>query len=515
MITKFFLGISIAFLLSSTTTTVYAQPELDPTFGSGGKTTVVFGATASADDLVIQPDDRAVMVSRCFSINLQSVPFCAARIHETGSLDTAFRSFETFFGVYTVFDGTRTGDVDGVAVQSDGKIVAVGLGPGTIEPNIAIVRYNPDGSLDSSFGSNGIVLSDISIGSTDHAKKVLIQPDGRLLIVGTTGAQQFVARYLTSGALDASFGSGGVARAITAGTTANGESIALQADGKILAGGATATSYLITRWNSDGSPDRTWDGDGLLTIGSSSSSDGQGIRSLALQTDGRVVALGHDNVIYRFNSNGSIDTTFDFDGSRQALNNPSCNSHDLMISPGGRITVVGEERVGPGPGSTPKDYLTARYLADGSPDLSYSDDGYLNITIGSNDGAWSVAPDSLGRILIAGRTASGTTQNPWENATFSVARLLAPPGAAVGISGRVTAPDGRAVSGALVSAVGGGGVRWAVTNPFGYYRFLNLQAGGQLYAITVSSKRFAFSSRNALLVDEVTSFDFVVEPREQ
>ena len=481
---------------------VHAQPELDTSFAGDGKTRIIFGALASADDIVVQPDNKIVMVSSCGHLFMGFVPICLARVNEDGSLDETFRSSPEVLGVFTLWGA----DVTGVTIQNDGKIVAVGYGVSGNEV-VTMVRYNADGSLDTTFGSGGKLSTDITPGSDTRGKKVMMQPDGKILIVGRTGATQFIARYLTDGTLDASFGIGGVAKASLPGITNNGLSIALQPDGKVLAGGGTTTSYLITRWNSDGTPDTSWDGDGIATVGTGGAGEIQGFRSIALQTDGRVVAAGHNNILYRFNSNGSIDTSFDGDGSRQALENPFAGPHDVMISPGGRITVVGERIQHTGPGTVPYHYLTARYLSDGSPDPSYSDDGLLDIDVDGNDGAWAVAADRFGRIVMAGRSATGTTASPWEQSVFSVARVLAPPNAAVGISGRITGPDGFPMARTIVSVLGGGGGRTTITNPFGFYSFENLQVG-QLYTVSVHVKGLEFDDQVVFLGDSITNLDF-------
>ncbi len=473
----------------------FAQPELDTTFDGDGKTAVIFGATASTDDMAIQPDNQIVLVSACGSIIVGPRPFCAVRVNPNGGVDDTFRSQPDVPGVYANV-GT---DVTGVTLQNDGKIVAVGYA-GTSNENIVIVRWNYSGTLDLPFGGGtGWVITDLS--SSERAKKVMMQPDGKILIVGSTGTSMFVARYLTDGTLDSSFGMGGVARLIIPGINTSGLSIALQADGKILAGGATSSAHLLVRFDSGGLPDNTWDGDGIATIGSASTFEENGLRSIALQADGRVLALGHNNILYRFNSDGSPDLGFDGDGSRQALDVTLVEPHDVMISPGGLITVVGEQRPG-----GPLNYITARYLSNGSPDTTYSDDGFLHIDIGSSDGAWAAAADSLGRIVVAGRSSSCCVQNPFEQPVFSLARLTAPR-SPVGISGRVTDAGGRPVSRAIVTASGGGGVRTAITNPFGFYRFPTLQTG-QVYSVAVNSKRYDFESRNVFVGDEVAGFDF-------
>lgn len=493
---------------------VLAQPELDPTFSGDGKF-VFTSSFHSADDLVIQPDNKIVTVSGCGTI-FGSFGSCLIRINPDGTGDS---TFGTRGGLVFAFAGT---DSTGVAIQSDGKLITVGGGGGSSSDETStIVRYNSNGSLDSSFGSGGIVLANVFAGLDDRATKVAVQSDGKIVVVGYSGdlfantrRDGYVARYLTNGALDTSFASGGIYRITTAaGESSFAHSIVIQSDGMIVVGGAivsTSASYFVLRLDNNGSPDTTWDGDGIRTdVFGSSSFPQWGIQALALQNDGKVLAAGQPgNILYRFNTNGSLDTSFDGDGSRTALNHPSGIPYDVIVTAGGRIAVVGERTTISSPGTVPYLYLTARYLADGSPDLSYSDDGFLDISIGTNNGAHGAGSDSLGRIVIGGRSGSGTTASPWENAQTSVVRLQAP-ASPVRISGRVTGPDGRPDSGAVLRAIDTNGfVLTGRTNPFGYYQFAGALTGFT-YTVTVTSKRCAFTSRSVAVNEAVTGFDFV------
>jgi uncharacterized delta-60 repeat protein len=450
---------------------VSAQPELDTTFNSTGKAVFYIGARASAWKTVVQPDNKIIMVSGCYSQTWAYFPLCTIRLNENGSLDTTFGNFgpPENYGppgtVLTRFYNTfnEDGQAYGLALQTDGKIIVGGPIFASIFGNETngIVRYNPDGRLDSSFGTGGKLIANLTPDETEFLQAVAVQPDGKIVVTGysihplgaptfTATWTQFLARYLADGTLDSSFGTGGVVRTRpSAGTS--GQSIALQSDGKILVGGnhwngfsvypPVFQAYFVTRFNPDGSLDTTWNGSGFISINygdpmGNGVAATSGIRSLAVQPDGRVVALGgFSNTLFRFNTNGSPDTSFDGDGSRQALISGD-SPYDMVITPGGRITVVGLT-----PGYTAPQYLysVARYKQDGSPDLSFSDDGYLGIDISSNtvDGARAVAVDSLGRIVIAGLAGDGNPQNPFENSTFSAARLLAPV-----ISGTVADFDG-------------------------------------------------------------------------
>lgn len=494
----------IGFVLN---TDVSAQPELDTTFGSGGKTVITFGALAWAQDMVVQPDNKIIMVSSCNHIQLSRVPFCAIRVNENGTFDNTFHSNSPTGspGVFTFFDSSGNGNALGAALQSDGKVISVGWVPGNGTEDAALVRYNPDGSHDSSFGSGGKVLTDVTPGSNDRAERVALQPDGKFVIVGTTGTALFVARYLSNGTLDDSFGKDGIARVLP-GDAALGKSIAVQLDGKIVAGGRIPGSYLMTRFNPDGSIDTTWDSDGIQIIPATSPRNG--IISVGIQMDGRVVALGHGNTLFRFNSDGSPDTGFDGDGSRVALNDKE--PLYMMVSASGKINVVGTG-IPPScqfgfPCPTPDlRFFTARYGPDGSPDTAYSGDGFLEIDIsGPYDGARTIAVDPIGRVVVGGLTSQCCNRTWWEQPQYAAARLSAPPVMFVSVSGRVVRADGSPVSNVIVSTQG----MTSRTNPFGYYSFDHVETN-RTYTFSVRARELSIPKRTILVDGQIAGLDFI------
>lgn len=497
----------IGFVLN---TGVPAQTALDPTFGPGGSRVISFNGRAYARDMAIQPDNKIILVSSCGTLEIAHVPFCLVRVNEDGSSDTTFKAgypFNSSWGVYTLFEPTYHGGAEGVVVQPDGKVIAVGFGPGG---KVALIRYNSNGSLDDSFGAGGIVLSHNGV-----AEKAAIQPDGKIVVVGSAEGRMFVARYLSNGTLDSSFG---VATAPIKGS--EGRSLALQPDGKIVAGGLGAGSYLLARFNPDGSPDGAWDGDGVKTIPIDPSGtsfdffEGIGIRSVGIQPDGRVVAVGDKNIIFSFNNDGTPDMGFDGDGSRSVLSGSDKETYSLTISGDGRITVVGtaiaNQPNGPFPVPQPPFlYYTARYNSDGTPDLTFGSGGYFNIGLGMNSGAFAVAPDPIGRIVIAGVSASGLPSLPWLTLVFSAARILGPP-VPVGISGRVTNSNGLPIRGAILKTDVGGTIITAQTNPFGYYSLPGLLTG-ETYSISVSAKGHRISGQNVYVNNQFVTVDFIAQ----
>jgi uncharacterized delta-60 repeat protein len=519
-----FLFLFIGILLTGN---VAAQPELDTTFGTTGG--LLLNNSGFTEDIAVQPDGKVLILAACRTINFpNNHPFCVERTNENGSRDTTFGNFSNGTA-YTLVPGVNPSESvanfsTGIALQSDNKILAVGVATVSVVEHPVFVRYDSNGILDSTFGTGGFIITPI-IG---RAMELVIQPDGKFLVVGIKGTspnyQHFVARYFSDGTIDTSFGSNGISTFAVSGNAAMGLSIALQPDGKILTGGSLTTlpgaptpseSYLLTRLNRDGSLDTTFDNDGFKTIPfgttpdiflSSFSATTRGFLAVAIQTDGRILALGYSNILYRFNPDGTLDTSFDGDGSREALNGNSGSSdvYDLTVTPGGKITVVGHPTI---PAVVTINYRVARYLPNGSPDSGFSNDGFLDInaTFQSVDGAKAVALDSRGRIVIGGQSAVGVVGNPWENRLFSAVRLIASPAQNVGISGRIVNLDGRPVINAFIALQSGGTtIKAGRTNQFGYFSFQNVQSG-QTYNISVKSKGLVFSDRSLLVDDAITN----------
>lgn len=486
-------------LVTALVATSYSQPELDGTFNATGRQTTPGGY---ANGMMVQPDKKIVLFGRHSD---GSGSFGAIRYNEDGSLDNSFGNGGI---VATDFDPILNDAAFGGVLQSDGKIVlagvtslnAINLG------NFALVRYNSDGSLDNSFGNTGKVVSNFESSGEDLAKSVTIQPDGKIIAVGrtfgTSPGSQIVVRYDSSGTLDPTFGNAGIIKTVVSGHSIWGESVALQPDGKVLVGGGKQTipappnatfSFTLTRYTSNGTLDGSFGGNGIVSVVYGFGGDSNtNIRSIAVQQDGRIVAAGWDSVIFRFNVNGSPDTSFDGDGTlRPVLNGGEPKS--LVLNAGGKITVAGRRS---------NDFAISRYNSDGSLDTTFSEDGHLLVDIdgGSSDIAASVAVDALRRIVVGGSSDS----------RYAAIRLRAFLTAA-NVSGRVTRSNGRPVLNAtLYMDNGKGSVLVARTNPFGYYRYIGAPTG--VYTISTVSKSFTFAPRTINVFDNLTNIDFVADP---
>jgi uncharacterized delta-60 repeat protein len=195
--------------------------------------------------VAIQADGKIVAVGEAFDIPA----FALARFNPNGSLDTSFSGDglqTTDFGVGAL--GSK------VAVQGDGKIVAVGRAGNfaTGDVDFALARYNPNGLLDPSFSGDGLQETDFLFGSSDAAKDVAIQANGRIVAVGVagggaTGSDFGLARYNANGSLDSGFSGDGRKRT-SFGGSANATGVALQGDGRIVAVGAGIGEFALARY---------------------------------------------------------------------------------------------------------------------------------------------------------------------------------------------------------------------------------------------------------------------------
>lgn len=363
-------------------------------------------------------------------ITLVWITVLAVTLHAgPGDLDTGFSSDGK---VITDLGGTDS--ANDVAVQADGRIVVAGASAG----NFAVARYTSTGTLDSSFGGDGIVITDLG-GRDDLAAAVLVQPDGRILVAGGFGdfiSHSFaVVRYNVNGTLDTSFGGDGIVTLLFGSIALD---LALQPDGRIVLVGSQLGDVAIARLNANGSPDTTFGGgDGQLTA--DFQSEGDVARAVAIQPNGAIVIAGStthngnvfdddlgDFLVARFDSAGNLDLGFGFHPDNGAPTTTIGDdgfdaAGDLVIQPDGKIVVVGEAFFTTGssqiPGATVRSMAMARYNANGSLDTSFTGDGTRTIgspTIASASAVALLPDDSL---VLAGLTGAGPS------ADFFLARV--------------------------------------------------------------------------------------------
>lgn len=375
--------------------------DLDATFSGDGKAVTDFGsAFDSVGDIVLQPDGRIIAVgdsgdareSRFFGGS--SGDFALARYDADGSQDPTFGNTGT---VRTSFAGSD--DARAAAVQPDGRIVAVG---GNATGDFAVTRYNGNGSVDASFGGSGTVVTSFGDAQVANgARGVALQPDGKLVVVGQSRTgEAAVARYNPNGTLDTGFsGDGKQVTDLGVGVNDIANDLALQPDGKILvAGESDAGEFQALRYNADGSPDTSFSGDGQQTI---DLGGGDAPTGIALQPNGRIVLAGRSSTdtgsrfaAARLTGAGEPDVTFSGDGQDIVTFADAATAEDVVVQPDGKILLVGAEA----------DFALARYNSDGTLDTTFSGDGkqVTAITANALSSAQGVALQSDGKIVAAG-----------------------------------------------------------------------------------------------------------------
>lgn len=259
---------------------------LDPSFGNGGLKLLSLGIAGSAEAIAVQPDGRIALAIGGYDLSFTQPYFAAMRLLTNGAPDPAFDGDGY---AETSFPGNEQQVPSDVAAQSDGKIVLAGFISIGGTNQLALARFNANGTLDTGFGAGGRVTT--SLGLTNaYGHSLALQPDGGIVLGGAAafGFDDFLlaARYTTNGAPDTTFGAGG----LTLVPRAWGVATAVQPDGKIIVVGSSTNDVGLFRFTAAGAPDATFGNGGRVqtqfSIAADSASD------VALQSDGRIVIAG-------------------------------------------------------------------------------------------------------------------------------------------------------------------------------------------------------------------------------
>ena len=402
-----------------------ANGALDPTFADAGKVSTAFGGDNTA--MALQADGKIVMVGG------SSTDFLLARYNANGNLDAGFGSAGTVTTDIAAGQDEAHGvaiQSDGKIVVA-GQAVVGRTANNLFNFDFAVARYNADGSLDTSFGAGGKVTTDFN-GQTDRAFAVAIQGDGKIVVVGsagfsspTGGGTDFaVARYNPNGTLDTSFGSGGKVTSDIGGATDIARNVVLQGNGAILVSGqltlgssASLDHAGLARYDANGNPDGSFGNGGKLTLANLALGE-----ALALQADGPILVAGSAPVgasslfaLMRLDANGSADSGFGAAGLvTAAFSTQDDFGRAVAVQADGRIVVAGQSS-----NRSNADFAVARFSANGAPDASFGSAGKLTIDFfGSFDGAENVVVQPDGKIVLGGFARNGTRTG------YGLARVL-------------------------------------------------------------------------------------------
>jgi uncharacterized delta-60 repeat protein len=378
-----------------------SQGTLDPSFGTGGITITDFGGIYDeALAMVLQSDGKIILGGECYNSEWN---FALARYNSNGTLDA---TYGTAGKVMTDMYG-GVDEIYSMALQPDGKLIAAGLCEfaGTI--SIAIARYKTNGNLDSTFGVNGKVNT--LVGNDSRASAVEIQPDGKIIIAGCTNYGQnsdfIIARYKTNGNLDSTFGTNGIVVTSVVAGEDFAQALALQTDGKIIGGGyaynGTDDDFALARYNSNGSLDNTF-GTGGKVITDIDNGYNR-LFDILIQPDGKIVAAGCMFVVLsRYNTDGSLDNSFGTAGKVNfQVDGLASYATSIILESDGKFLIAIRSNNGAG-----SDHLNlAKCNADGSLDASFGTAGIVTTTVSSGrDFAYSIILQPDSNVLLGGTT---------------------------------------------------------------------------------------------------------------
>jgi uncharacterized delta-60 repeat protein len=378
---------------------------LDPSFGTSGLQTSDF---ANGDDeasaVMLLPGGGFIAAG---TAAMATDDFALARYDADGSLDLSFdgdgkAAVDLALGASTPF---------GLAVQPDGRILAAGeqRTGRTSGTALTVVRYLASGALDAAFGTGGVALVDFGLPA--EARAVALDAEGKILVAGVVGvgagSQFALARLHPSGALDAAFGAGGKVTTPFAVGAGVANAVAVQGDGKIVLAGAAGSGpsdFGLARYLSDGVLDPGFSGDGLVTVDINTAADAAW--ALAVQPDGRLLAAGYaysgatsDFALVRLNTDGALDTHFDGDG-KLMTDFAGANSYAYGV----QVLAGGRIVAGGQVETNGGDFGLAAYNENGSADSSFDADGKVTTSIGAHDAGHALVVAADGKLLLAGRT---------------------------------------------------------------------------------------------------------------
>jgi len=417
--------IILVLILLKSTFILSQTVAFDPTFGNSGKTHTGFGVTnAKAYVVVTQPDGKIIMGGSAYSanpINLYTTDTNNAvlvRYNTDGTIDNTFGNEGIVTYNYNViYNSTEinTG-VGKLILQPDGKILAL-IG-GAFQP--FLIRFNTNGSIDTSFGNNETHIFIIPIGL------FVIQPDAKIITAykqdhynsfGQVDSSYFrTDRYNTDGTLDTTFGTDGTVITDFGFGYNYVTAIALQPDGKVIVAGTSYNNqFAIARYTSSGDLDTTFDGDGKVIT-----SLGSGLKSyvsyVSVQADGKIIVAGGSYTsifpqeyffsIAKYNPNGSLDTSFDGDGIVNNIFDDASetyvNLNTIIEQPDGKFLVTTEN-------GNSYDFVIRRYNASGSDDTSFGTNGKSALFIQDVNRALGITLQPDQKIVVAGYSRSFTS----------------------------------------------------------------------------------------------------------
>jgi uncharacterized delta-60 repeat protein len=413
-------------------TAAYGQPgQLDTSFGGDGKVTTDIGPHGDFAGAIAIDADGKIVVAGGSAYDTRNPKFALARYNSDGTLDLSFGGGD---GRVTT-DFTRREDAAyGIVIQPDGKIVAAGdAGLGTGNSRFAVARYNSDGTLDSTFGGDGKVTTQFSL-RNDPVAGLTIQADGKIVVSGGVAFDGrkpnfALARYNSDGTLDTAFGGDGKVTTDFGHNHDYSLAVIVQADGRLVAGGFSVGSrssgrgrLALARYNDDGTLDTAFGGDGKVITNFTKWDDS--VQNLALQPDGKIVAVGAAG--FRSANEKFALARYNSDGTLDvSLGGDGKVATDFTpgVDSGRDVALQPDGKIveaGHVSGRGGR-FAVARFDSDGALDVTFAGDGKATTNFTRfNDFAFGLARQAAGNLVLAGGAGWGGP-----NAKLALARYLA------------------------------------------------------------------------------------------
>ncbi len=395
---------------------IYAQSpgDLDSAFGINGKVMTVFGNGSICYSNLIQNDGK-MLAAGVVSQTATGNDFSVVRYNTDGSLDTTFGTT----GIVTTDIALSNEYANSMVLQTDGKILLCGIVSGSGNSNLALIRYEPDGSLDSTFGTGGIVIILEPGGFISYnINAIALQNDGNIIIGGSHGfglnSDIILFRLKSNGVCDTTFDHDGIVTLQIVPDLNVAASVIVQPDGKIVVAGYTLNDIAVVRYNPNGALDTTFGAGGIVITPNGLA------RSVFLQPDDKIVVTGHtagfNMCIVRYNSDGSLDTGFGNSGiSTTFFGSASSDACKSIIMSNGKIVTAGTYHF---PGSD-RDFLLSCHNSNGFLDSTFGINGFVTTDFnGYHDGPGSLVSQQDGKIVLSGYYSNSS------NSYFASARYL-------------------------------------------------------------------------------------------
>ena len=399
-----------------------AAVQLDKTFGTNGKTVVRFSGIGEVGRaLVVQTDGKLLLAGGGCCQSIGSGDLALVRLKTNGKPDTTFGQAGSKLINLSTTGGEPDEELWDLAASPGGKYV--GVGDSDLAAGALVARFLSTGALDTSFGSGKGWVS-VSFGESGIGLEVLVRNDGRIVVGGTlkvAGQPRgfALARLLSTGQLDTTFGSGGVVTLLSKSIPGLFGDMALDPQGRLLVVGRDGNAWRSVRLKTDGKFDPTFGTGGQVlapVVGSAPSPC-----CVAVAPDGKIVIGGGFQVgsdpstglgfaVARALSNGQLDTSFGGGDGFVSTGSPVDQDQitDLLVEPGGKIVATGRIK-----GSA----VLVRYLSNGNPDTGFGVGGILKVGHPEGSRGEAVARDAQGRLYLVG--------NVGLNAGFLAARTTA------------------------------------------------------------------------------------------